>query len=256
MRHAMALSGAVIVPLLLAVPTSVETLTAQAREASTQGSSPAVTRAEKHDPTTPQPAATPARVMLAGAFLGYGNGLAFQAFLQAQDFAQGFPLSARLRLGIAAVEPGSPPDARRVFINDATNGTPRERGRTLDLGLDGLYPWGAHAHLYGGIRHTRFKANFRFVGGNEDFDVSSHHWGLALGMEAAYSMGARTSLLVSAAGEYFFPARLYGHDTSYSPDGDHVNPRKDYGYHEADRAVDQPRLRPLLLMGIRYRLGQ
>jgi hypothetical protein len=30
--------------------------------------------------------------------------------------------------------------------------------------------------LYVGLRHSRFKANFKFVGGNEDFDVTSTHW--------------------------------------------------------------------------------
>jgi hypothetical protein len=153
------------------------------------------------------------------------------------------------------VEPGSPSEARKIFINDATNGTPREKGSTWDLGLDGLYPMGSRTHVYGGVRYTRFKANFRYVGGNEDFDVTSSHWGLAGGMEAEFPMGRRTSLLVSGGAEYFFSSRLTGHDTSYSPDGDDVNPRKDYTYTDADDAVDQPVLRPVILLGMRYRLG-
>jgi hypothetical protein len=189
-----------------------------------------------------------------GGFLGYQDGPSFQVFGLAREFAQGFPLQARLRLARTAVEPGSAPDARRIFINDATNGTPKESGRTWDLGLDGLYPLGPRRNLFGGVRYTRFTANFKYVGGNEDFDVTSSHWGLAAGMEAEFPMGPRMSLLISGGGEYFFSSRLTGHDTSYSPDGDHVNPRKDYTYSDADDAVDQPVLRPVLLLGFSYQL--
>jgi hypothetical protein len=189
-----------------------------------------------------------------GGFLGYQDGVGIQAFVMARDFAEGFPLQARLRVGRTGVEPGDGPDARRIFINDATNGTPREAGRTLDLGLDGLYPMGQRTHFFGGVRYTRFTANFKFVGGNEDFDVTSSHWGLAAGIEAEYPMGSRLNLLLSGGGEYFFSSRLTGHDTSYSPDGDNVNPRKDYTYSDADEAVEQPHWRPVVLLGFRYRL--
>jgi len=191
-----------------------------------------------------------------GGFIGYQDGLSFQAFGLARDFAQGFPLQARIRLARTSVEPGSAPDARRIFINDAINGTPKEAGRTWDLGLDGLYPMGLRTQFFGGVRYTRFTANFKYVGGNEDFDVTSSHWGLAAGMEASYPMGSKLSLLLSAGGEYFFSSRLTGHDTSYSPDGDNVNPRRDYTYSDADDAVDQPVWRPVALLGFSYRLGR
>jgi hypothetical protein len=69
-------------------------------------------------------------------------------------------------------------------------------------------------------------------------------------------MNQRMSLLISGGAEYFFSSRLSGHDTSYSPDGDDVNPRKDYTYNDADEAVDQPTLRPVALVGFSYRLGR
>ena len=189
-----------------------------------------------------------------GGFLGFQDGLSVQAFALARDFAQGFPLQARFRLARTAVEPGSAPDARRIFINDATNGTPRESGRTWDLGLDGLYPVGTRPRVFGGVRYSRFTANFKYVGGNEDFDVTSSHWGLAAGFEGEFPMGRALSLLLSGGAEYFLSSRLTGHDTSYSPDGDHVNPRKDYTYADADDAVDQPAFRPIALVGVSYRL--
>ena len=122
-----------------------------------------------------------------------------------QDFAQGFPLQARFRLARTSVEPGSAPDARRIFINDATNGTPKEAGNTWDMGLDGLYPMGDRTHFFGGVRYSRFKANFKYVGGNEDFDVTSSHWGLAAGLEAEFPMGSKMSLLLAGGGSTFSP---------------------------------------------------
>lgn len=191
-----------------------------------------------------------------GGQLGYQRGFSFQVFGVARDFAMGLPLQARLRLGRTGVEPGSAADSRRVFINNATNGTPKESGHTWDFGLDGLYPIGPNTNFFGGLRYSRFKANFKFVGGNEDFDVTSSHWGLAMGVEASYPMGRRTSLILSGGGEYFFSSRLTGHDTSYSPDGDNVNPREDFTYSDADEAVGQPTWRPIALVGVSYRLGR
>ena len=191
-----------------------------------------------------------------GGFVGYLNGVSFQAFGTATNFAQGFPLQARFRLARTTMEPGSAPDARKIFINDATNGTPKEAGKTWDMGFDGLYPVGDRTNFFGGVRYSTFTANFNFVGGNEDFDVTTSQWGVAAGLEFEFPMSSKMSLLVSGGGEYFFSSRLSGHDTSYSPDGDDVNPRKDYAYSDADNAVNQPVLRPLALIGFSYRLGR
>jgi hypothetical protein len=198
----------------------------------------------------------PAASFFAGGLAGFQGGPSLQAFVQVQDFAQGLPIKARFRVARTLVEPGSAPDARRIFINDATNGTPQKKGHTLDLGVDGLYPLGRRTYLFAGMRHTRFTANFNFVGGNEDFDVTSAQWGLGGGMEASFPMSPKMDLILSAGGEYFFPARLTGHDTSYAPDGDNVNPRKDYTYADAEAAVNQPTWRPAGVVGISYRLGR
>ena len=198
----------------------------------------------------------PAPSFFAGGLAGFQGGPSLQAFVQVQDFAQGLPIKARFRVARTFVEPGSAPDARRIFINDATNGTPQKKGHTLDLGVDGLYPLGSRTYLFAGMRHTRFTANFNFVGGNEDFDVTSAQWGLGGGMEASFPMSPKMNLILSAGGEYFFPARLTGHDTSYAPDGDNVNPRKDYTYADAEAAVNQPIWRPVGVVGVSYRLGR
>ena len=95
------------------------------------------------------------------------------------------------------------------------------------------------------------------MGGNEDFDVTSSHWGLAAGLEAAFPMGPKMNLILSGGGEYFFSSRLTGHDTSYSPDNDNVNPRNDnknddtpFTYKDADKAISQPRFMPYAMIGL------
>jgi len=193
----------------------------------------------------------------AGGQLGYSAGLGIQAHVSAARFAQGFPLQARLGLSYAATEPGHALDARRIFINNATNGTPEQSGRTLGIRLDMLYPVHVlslpRAYAFGGMRHSSFRANFKFIGGNEDFDVTSSQWGLGAGLDNYFAVSSRVDMLISAGLDYYFSSRLTGHDTSYSPDGDNVNPREDFTYSDADAAIAQPKLGPLLLMGFTYR---
>jgi hypothetical protein len=193
----------------------------------------------------------------AGLQMGYASGFSIQAHGSAAGFADGFPLRPRLAIGYASVEPGRAFDARRVFINNNTNGTPEERGRVWHFKLDVLFP--VHllslrrAYAFGGLRHARFNANFRFVGGNEDFDVRSRHWGLGGGLESYFGVSSRVDMICTGGLEYFFASTLTAHDTAYSPDGDDVNPREDFTYADAGAAVGQPKLAPSLLLGFSYR---
>ncbi len=193
----------------------------------------------------------------AGLQLGYAAGFSIQAHGVAAGFAQGFPLRTRLGIGYTSVEPGQALDARRVFINNNTNGTPEERGRVWDFKFDLLFPVDVlslqRAYAFGGVRHARFNANFRFVGGNEDFDVRSNHWGFGGGLETYFGVSPRLDMILTGGLEYFFASTLTAHDTAYSPDGDDVNPREDYTYADADAAVGQPKFAPTLLMGLSYR---
>jgi len=100
---------------------------------------------------------------------------------------------------------------------------------------------------------ARFTGNFKFVGGDEDFDVRSNHWGVGGGLEAFFPMGARIDPMLTAGVEHFFSSTLTAHDTAYNPDGDDVNPREDYTYGDADAAVAQPKLAPNLKLGFSYR---
>lgn len=192
----------------------------------------------------------------AGLTVGYRSGFGIKAMGLVSGFTPSFAVTARLGIGYTSLDAGEPLAARSVFINDATNGVPEESGRTWSIELDVLYPvrvWSLpRSHLYGGIRHTRFNGNFKFIGGNEDFDVTSNHWGVGAGIESYFAMSRRIDLLVSTGLDYFFSSRLSGHDTSYSPDETNVNSRNDYTYSDADAAVGQPKLEPMLMFGFRY----
>ena len=189
--------------------------------------------------------------------LGYYGGLGFHASGMIDNFAQGFPLAFRVGIGYASVEPGKAADARRIFINDATNGAPEKSGRMWDYRFDLLLPVKVlqmkQAYLYGGPRYTRFTGNFKYVGGNEDFDVTSNQWGFGVGVVSFFPMTTTLDLALTAGIDYYGDAKLTGHDTSYSPDGDDANPRNDYTYDDADEAIEQPQVEPRVMLGIRYR---
>ena len=189
--------------------------------------------------------------------VGYNSGLGIQVNGMVSDFAKGFPMNLSLGVGYTSLNPGNAADARRIFINDATNGDPEKSGSRWDLRMDFHYKvdWLAlqRGYLYGGLRYTSFTGNFKFIGGNEDFDITSNHWGLGIGAKAFFEMGSQFDLVVSTGFDYFFASTLSGHDTSYSPDGENVNPRRDYTYDTADNAINQPKLEYLLMLGINYR---
>jgi len=185
---------------------------------------------------------------------GYYGGPAFRAEATLGNFAANFPLKLRLGFGWASVYPGNAADARRIFINDATNGEPDKSGEMLDFRFEFMYPVNLfslkRAYLYGGPRYSLFTAKFDFIGGNEVFDINSEQWGLGIGLYNAFSINTSWALIVNAGFDYFFDAPIYGHDTLYSPDGEHQNPRKDYSYEDADNAINQPKLEPHLMIGL------
>jgi hypothetical protein len=189
-----------------------------------------------------------------GMVFGYNGGFGGQLNFTVSSFQSGFPLSARFGVGYTAVEPGKSDQARRVFINNATNGTPQERGWIWDLRFDMLFPVNilANTFVYLGPRYSMFTANFNYVGGNEDFDVTSNQFGLGAGVETQFPLVPSLLMVFGGGVDYFFEGTLKGHDTSYSPDGDDVNPREDYTYNDADDAVNQPKFMPRFMIGINY----
>ena len=195
-----------------------------------------------------------------GLSSGYKTGVAVRLNSVLLDVARGFPLGVGVAVGYSWLEPGRAEEARQIFINDATNGTPEKGGGAWELRLDFLYRvrllgW-ERTYILAGIRRSMFTANFKFVGGNEDFNVSSNQWGWGLGARGLFSINDKVDLSVEMGFDHYFPADLYGHDTTYSPGGEDINPRQTFTYKDADRAINQPKFQPIFLIGIGYSFGR
>lgn len=109
-----------------------------------------------------------------------------------------------------------------------------------------------------GPRYSKFTGNFKYIGGNEDFDIVSNQYGVGAGFESHYNISNGLQLIFSAGMDYYFNAKLPGHDTSYYPDN--VNAREnnetntDFRYKDADKAVDQPKFMPRFMLGVQLDL--
>jgi hypothetical protein len=187
-----------------------------------------------------------------GVFFGYNNGVGFGGNVLLKNLAEGFPFNIKLGVGFSFLNPGKPDAVREMFINDATDGVPEKAGRLVDLRADFLYNFSGRNHLYAGPRFALFTGNFNYVGGNEDFDITSNQWGLGVGAESYFRISPVIDLVFSVGYDYFFSSAFYGHDTFYSPDGEIVNGRKDFTYEDADDAVNQPKHNLKATVGLSY----
>ena len=206
--------------------------------------------------------ASPARAAMqtaTGLSLGVNGGLGVEGSITAYDIAQGFPFSVRLGASLLSVDAGNAALARQVFVNNASNGSPEKSGHRWDLRLDLRHQLlGSHFHGawgYFGPRLSLFRATYNFAGGNETFDVTTNQWGFGTGIESLYPMGSAVDLSVSVGVDGYANADFIGHDSTYSPDNTNVNPKEPFAYAAADRAVNQPRLAPRLMVGITRRVG-
>jgi hypothetical protein len=196
---------------------------------------------------------------------GYNRGLGIHTNITASNFAPQFPFKLRFGLGYTFLNPGDALDARRIFINNNTNGTPEKHGRSIDLRLDLLISKTVfninHSYLVFGPRFSAFKGDFKYVGGNEDFEVKSHQWGIGAGIENHFKMTKNLDLVIAYGLDFYVPSTLTGHDTSYSPDNDNINATRDnqndniyFIYKDANRAIRQPEFMPYLLLGVSFGL--
>lgn len=199
----------------------------------------------------------------AGVLTGFNMGYGVQTNFTLHQSASGLPFDLRLGLGYTWMNPGDAWEARRVFINNNTNGTPEKSGRSIDYRFDFMLPKSIfglkNSYIVLGPRGASFKGNFAYIGGNEEFNVVSTQWGLGGGVQSHFSMVRNLNLVVAAGLDYYFPSTLHGHDTSYSPDNDNVNPRNDnenddepFTYKDADEAISQPRWMPYAMIGVSY----
>lgn len=189
-----------------------------------------------------------------GILTGYNSGFGVQLNGTVSNFSTGFPLAFRFGIGYTTIDPGNPLTARKIFINNAENGIPEESGWYWDFRFDMMIPLQifSRSYIFAGPRFAKFTGNFKYVGGNEDFDINSSQWGLGGGFEGQFSLGSNLSLVVNAGADYFFTNTLYGHDTSYNPGDENINPREDYTFSDADDAVNQPKLQGRFMVGFNY----
>ncbi len=188
--------------------------------------------------------------------IGYKSGLSLRGTTGISNFAQGFPLSVEFGIGYTSVDPGDPFPARRVFIADATNGTPEKYGTTWDLRFDFLYNLNLKGpkavYVFAGPRYAMFDAHFHYVGANEEFDVTSNPWGLGIGMKGLFAISNRVDLTLSGGVDNYFDSSLHGHDTTYNPDNQNVNPKENFTYQDARAVVNAPHLLGVLMIGLTY----
>jgi hypothetical protein len=201
----------------------------------------------------------------AGVLAGYNRGYGMRADLTLNNATNELPFKLRFGLGYSFINPGNAADARRIFINNATNGEPEKKGRSIDYRLDFLFSKSIfglpHSYIVLGPRGSSFKGNFKYIGGNEDFDVTSRQWGVGGGIESHYKMKEKLNLVIALGLDFYLPSTLHGHDTSYSPDNDNVNTRNDnenndtpFTYKDADKAIYQPRFMPFAMIGLNFGL--
>ena len=201
----------------------------------------------------------------AGVLVGYNRGYGMQANLKLHNTTNELPFELRFGLGYTILSPGNAADARRIFINNATNGEPEKKGRSIDYRLDFLFSKSIfglpNSYIILGPRGSSFKGNFKYIGGNEDFDVTSHQWGVGGGIESHFKMNENLNLVIALGLDFYLPSTLHGHDTSYSPDNDNVNSRNDnenndvpFIYKDADKAIYQPRFMPFAMIGLNFGL--
>ncbi|MBN1951866.1 MAG: hypothetical protein JW801_11755 [Bacteroidales bacterium] len=201
----------------------------------------------------------------AGLRAGYNRGYGMQANLTLHNATNDLPFELRLGLGYTFLNPGKAMDARRIFINNATNGEPEKKGRSIDYRLDFLFAKSIfglpNSYLVLGPRGSSFKGNFKYIGGNEDFDITSTQWGVGGGIESHFKMNEKLNLVIALGFDFYLPGTLYGHDTSYSPDNDNVNSRnvnenndEPFTYKDADKAIYQPRFMPFAMIGLNFGL--
>ncbi len=174
------------------------------------------------------------------------------------EFTYDVPLAIKFGASYNIRGAGDPWAARKIFINDNTNGDPQKSGYSFDLRLDFAYPVNwlpvRKTNLYVGPRVSFYTATFEFIGGNEFFDIQTTQFGLGTGLETHLGISQSLSFVITGAFDYFFDSEIGGHDTFYSPDGTDISGREGYTYTDADSAINQPKYELRLMFGLNFSL--
>lgn len=190
-------------------------------------------------------------------YLGYYAGMSLMGMVGVDNLIKDFPLGIEAGIGYSFVDGGDPLLARRVFIDNNTNGSPEESSRVLDFDLNLTYPikqkTGSYKWLaFVGPRHARFRANFLYRGANEEFDVQSKPWGFGGGVKGQFPINNKLSVVTFLSVDFYSYAEIEGHDSFYRPNDQNLNPQGNYKYADARDAVNVPRIRPRFMVGIQF----
>jgi len=181
---------------------------------------------------------------------GYANYFSIGAAGTITDFTYDVPLAIKFGASYNVRDAGDPLAARKIFINDNTNGDPEKSGHSFDLRVDFAYPVNwlpvRKTNLYVGPRLSFYTATFEFIGGNEFFDIKTTQFGLGTGLETHLGISQNLSFVISGAFDYFFD--------SESPDGTDINGRNDYTFDDANAAINQPNYVIRFMVGLSFGL--
>ncbi|HKJ85786.1 MAG TPA: hypothetical protein VKA06_06905 [Spirochaetia bacterium] len=189
--------------------------------------------------------------------VGYRNDLAFELGFRLSEFSPELPVTATASGGyVRQVAAGNADDARSIFINDGTAGSPSEYGESwfygISLGYELLASETFRLEAFGTGRQNIYNAYFIFTGGNEAFRVTTTQFGVGGGASLILGAGPdEVGFSLNSGVDYYFPSRIDSHGTFfYTPDGTDERPRNDYTYEDADASINQPVLRPYVSLGI------
>jgi hypothetical protein len=197
---------------------------------------------------------------------GYYAGPSVSATMGFTDIFSKVPIAFEGGIGHSWTNPGDPALARDVWINGTDTGDEdaQKDGSVWDLGLNAVYPLNqtygpVKFFVFAGPRYAHFDGHFEYVGGNEDFDVIANSWGLGGGLRGVLPLSKNFNAVLQLGLDYYFPTSIYGHDATYYPNNANINARNNqeegnntYTYADATNAVNVPRIRPRVMIGIQF----
>jgi hypothetical protein len=195
---------------------------------------------------------------------GYYKGPSVSGTIGLADVFSNVPVSFETNLGFSWTPAGNSTLARQVFINQDTGGDQdaQNAGGVLDWGINALYPLNqtygpVKFFVFGGPRYSHYDVRWDYVGGDEDFDIVANSWGLGGGLRGVMPLSKNFSAVMQLGVDFYFPTSIYGHDATYYPNDSNVNARNNgagytYTYADAVNATTVPRLRPRVMVGLKF----
>jgi len=195
---------------------------------------------------------------------GFYDGPSVSGTFGFSDIFTNVPIGAEVELGYSWTPAGNGILARRVFINDNTGGNDdaQSSGGFLDLGINATYllpqTYGpVKFYAFAGPRFGRYDVRWDYVGGDEDFDITSWVFGLGGGIRGVMPLGKQINAVLQLGIDYYPRSSIYGHDATYYPNNSNVNARTNdqgytYTYQDAENATTVPHIRPRVMVGIQF----